>query len=111
MATEEQLDFIDKRDNHLVGVSKDAVESALKYIFLTNAGGAVATLSFLGAVFVKRLPLKFALGLFVAGLILVGVHAALWIHFSKLAFDPLAQRCRTVLPNSDYLGGYDGRRQ
>jgi len=83
--TPQEYQFIDERFDQLIGLSKDAVERALKYLFLANAGGAAATLSFLGAVPAMRLQWapKVALTFFVLGLILVGVHAAIWVHYSE----------------------------
>lgn len=85
MATPEESQFIDERFNQLIALSKDAVERALKYLFLANAGGAAATLSFLGAVNAIRTQWapKVALTFFVLGLILVGVHTAIWVHYSE----------------------------
>jgi hypothetical protein len=85
MATQAQIDFIDERFNQLIGLSKDAVERAMRYLFFANAGGAAATLSFLGTVPAMRTQwaAKTALAFFVIGLILVGLHTAIWIHHSE----------------------------
>jgi hypothetical protein len=84
MATREQLEFIDDRFNQLIGLSRDAFERVIRYLFVANAGGAAATLSFLGTVSAMRTQwaTKTALAFFVAGLILVGVHSAIWVHHS-----------------------------
>jgi hypothetical protein len=60
-----------------------SVDSAINYLFLSNAGGAVAVLSFV-ATTAERNSLKnplFALGLFSLGLILVGVVKAYRVHY------------------------------
>ena len=101
MPTPEQIHFIDARFNQLVAVSKDAIERALKYLFLSNAGGAAATLSFLGAVPAMRTQwaLKGALAFFVVGLILVGVHTAIWVHFTDWLFMSLRSDVTKLFQN------------
>lgn len=81
--TPEQSQLIDERLNRLVDLSKDAGER-LNYLFLTNAGGAAATLRFLRAVPSMRRPaLEVALACFVVGLILAVVHSAIWIRHTN----------------------------
>jgi hypothetical protein len=67
---------------------KKSGEKALKYLLLTNSGGAIATLSFLGAA--TKVPTgmgtKFALFLFVLGLILAGVSTAKTFHHMSNLF-------------------------
>ncbi|MGH7824985.1 MAG: hypothetical protein ACREQ7_07385 [Candidatus Binatia bacterium] len=48
--TREQYEFVDIRWNQLNALAKEDAERAINYLLLTNAGGAIATLSFLGAV-------------------------------------------------------------
>ena len=86
VATPEEIKFIDDRFNQLIGLSKDAVDRALRYILFANAGGAAATLSFLGAVLPMRMQWapKAALAFFVLGLISVGVLSAIWVHYCGL---------------------------
>lgn len=50
MATQEQLTVVNNRWAQLNNLSRDAVDRALNFLLLTNAGGAIATLSFLGSV-------------------------------------------------------------
>jgi hypothetical protein len=82
MWTQEQLDYINQRWTQLNTLSNDAADKAKKYLLLTNAGGAIATLSFLGAVenIRSQWAPKVALSLFLIGLILIGVNTALWVH-------------------------------
>jgi hypothetical protein len=80
--TPEQHDYINVRWSQLNTLSKEASDKAMSFLMVTNAGGAVATLSFLGAVKEMRLQWapQMALFLFILGVILVGVHAAIWVH-------------------------------
>jgi len=77
-----RLKYIDTRWDQLLRLVEDTELRALKYLSLTNAGGAVATLSFLGSSdAVRKLLLpKIALGSFLLGLFLVGVLVALGAH-------------------------------
>ncbi len=81
-ATQEQLNYINTRWTQLQMLSKDASDKAITYLFLANSGGAIATLSFLGAMqsIRSQWSLKVALGLFVSGVFLVGVNTAIWFH-------------------------------
>jgi hypothetical protein len=81
-----RLKYVDTRWDQLLRLVEETELRALKYLTLTNAGGAVATLSFLGASeAVRKLLLpKISLGFFVFGLFAVGVLAALSAH--KMAF-------------------------
>jgi hypothetical protein len=72
---------INRRWGQLYELEKEWGEKALKYLFLTNSGGAIATLSFLGAA--KELTgsgTKVALLLFVLGLIFAGITIAKTFH-------------------------------
>jgi uncharacterized membrane protein len=78
---------INERWRQLHALEKEWAERAVQYLFLTNAGGAIATLSFLGASekAFNRTGLKWSLALFVGGLILVGfVMAKTYYHMSGL---------------------------
>ena len=81
-ATPEQLSYINARRSQLNVLSKDASDKAVAFLMLTNSGGAIATLSFLGAVPVIRSQWapKTALLLFIAGIVLVGIFSATWVH-------------------------------
>ncbi|MBW8363238.1 MAG: hypothetical protein K0M39_01630 [Rhizobium sp.] len=81
-----RLKYVDTRWDQLLRLVEDSELRALKYLTLTNAGGAVATLSFLGASeSVRKLLLpKISLGFFISGLFAVGVLAALSAH--KMAY-------------------------
>lgn len=76
------MKYIDDRFEQLITESKDVAEKAAHLLFLANAGGAAATLTFLGAVAGIRIQWapKAALVLFVIGIIFVGCHMAIRIH-------------------------------
>lgn len=77
-----QFKYVDTRWEQLLRLVEDSELRTLKFLTLANAGGAAATLSFLGASALARgllLP-KFSLGLFVLGVVLVGVLNALSTH-------------------------------
>ena len=42
--------FIEQRDKQLQTITVEAAESAIKYLFTVNAGGAIAVLTYLGAI-------------------------------------------------------------
>lgn len=80
--------YIDRRWDQLLGLVQEAELRILKFLTLSNAGGAAATLSFLGASEAARkllLP-KFSLGLFVLGVVLVGVLNAIGTHKLRFLF-------------------------
>lgn len=81
-----RLKYVDTRWEQLLRLVEESELRALKYLTLTNAGGAIATLSFLGASeAVRKLLLpKISLGLFVFGVFSVGVLTALSVH--KMGF-------------------------
>lgn len=79
--------YIDKRWGQLYGITKDASESALKYLFTINAGGAVAILAYIGS---SKTPphasIKISLVLFFAGIVFVGLHKAYMVHKLEYVF-------------------------
>lgn len=80
--------YIDRRWDQLLGLVQEAELRILKFLTLSNAGGAVATLSFLGASEAVRklwLP-KISLGLFVLGVVLVGALNAIGTHKLRFLF-------------------------
>ena len=89
------------RDNHinnrwsqLYSLSKDSGESAIKYLFTTNAGGAVAVLTYLGAIASNgesQLLAKLALAIFFIGIISVGVYKAYMVHNFESLFSHYQQ--------------------
>ena len=81
-ATKEVINaHINRRWGQLYELEKEWGEKALKYLFLTNSGGAIATLSFLGAAEeITGVGTKVALFLFVLGLVLAGISIATTFH-------------------------------
>lgn len=79
---------INQRWGQLYELEKDYGEKALKYLLLTNSGGAIATLSFLGAsqVAINSMGAKIALFLFLAGILLVGISTAKTFHHMSSLF-------------------------
>ncbi len=73
---------INQRWGQLYELEKEWGERALKYLLLTNSGGAIATLGFLGASpeAINMLGAKISLFLFVLGVFLVGVTTAKTFH-------------------------------
>jgi len=72
---------INRRWGQLYELEKEWGERAFKYLFLTNSGGAIATLSFVGAQRDYNVTgTKVALFLFVLGIVLAGVATAKTFH-------------------------------
>ena len=68
--------FIDQREKQLQTITVSSIETAVKFLFTTNAGGAVAVLAYLGAI--SSNPdqldsLKYSLALFFLGVIFIGI--------------------------------------
>ena len=83
----QQLSHINQRWGQLYELEKESGEKILKYLLLINSGGAIATLSFLGALkfTASILGVKIALLFFVVGILFVGVSGAKqYHHMSKL---------------------------
>lgn len=81
------IERINQRWGQLHQLEKEWGERAFAYLMVTNAGGAIATLSFLGASdrALQLAGVKWALVLFVLGIVLVGVNIAKTYHdFSRL---------------------------
>lgn len=76
------INHIDQRWQQLYELEKGWAEKAFKYLFLTDSGGAIATLSFLGTSDqIRHLPaLKVALLFFAFGVLLVGIFTAMMFH-------------------------------
>ena len=78
----QRIDYINTRWGQLYHLEKEWGERALRYLLMTNSGGAIATLSFLGAsgTTLSLFPAKCALFLFLFGVFLVGVTTAKTFH-------------------------------
>lgn len=74
---------INNRWGQLHALAKETGDSAIKYLFTTNAGGAVAVLAYLGSIYGNGEPAlsaKIALVLFFTGLLFVGFYKAYMVH-------------------------------
>lgn len=80
---------INQRWGQLYELEKQWGERALKYLLLTNSGGAIATLGFLGASpsAINMVGAKISLFLFVLGVFLVGVSTAKTFHYMSHLFN------------------------
>jgi hypothetical protein len=97
-----RLKYIDTRWEQLNGLEKEAGERAIKYLMLTNAGGAVAMLSYFGANEEARtlFAAKFALGFFLLGILFVGILDALILHQLDRIFKHWRQASQQYLENN-----------
>ncbi|MBV5287204.1 MAG: hypothetical protein JZU45_14075 [Methyloversatilis discipulorum] len=79
---------INQRWGQLYELEKEWGERALRYLLLTNSGGAIATLGFLGGspTAINMLGAKISLFLFVLGVFLVGVSTAKTFHHMSHLF-------------------------
>jgi len=89
-AVRQSLDaHINQRWMQLHELEKEWSERGLRYLLLTNSGGAVATLSFLGTSngALNVSGVKISLALFVLGIFLVGVSTAKTYHHMSRLFE------------------------
>lgn len=88
MATPDEQNYINERWAQLNRLSKDSSDRAVGFLTLMNSGGAIAMLSFLGAVPTMRTQWapKMALASFVVGIIFVGIHLAYTVHLIDFIF-------------------------
>jgi len=81
---------INNRWRQLHALSKETGDSAIKYLFTTNAGGAVAVLAYLGSISGNGEPAlsaKIALVLFFSGLLFVGFYKVYMVHNHEGLFE------------------------
>ena len=87
--------FIDNREKQLQSGAMEAVDSTIKFLFLTNSGGALALLAYMGSVASLETissSLKVSLAFFFFGVVLIGIYRAytvhirldIFIHFQKI---------------------------
>jgi len=82
-----RIEYIDRRWKQLYDLEKERADQAIKYLLLTNSGGAVTVLSFMGASEKARGSFGpfFSLLCFVVGVILIGVFNIIqYYHMAKL---------------------------
>ena len=86
-----RIDRIDQRWRQLYELEKEWSEKAVNYLFLTNSGGAIATLSFLGSSesLSSDVRLNFTIGLtlFALGVLFVGITIARAYHFMSNLYE------------------------
>ena len=81
---------IEGRWSQLYHLSKESGDSAIRYLFTTNAGGAVAVLAYLGSAAQgggAPWPAKIALVCFFTGLLFVGFYRIYIVHRYEALFD------------------------
>jgi len=81
-------EWAERRSNQLLRLVEDTELRILRYLMVTNSGGAIALLSFLGtSEYARSLPgLKFSLALFIIGIIICGVLATYGAHHMSHLF-------------------------
>ena len=82
--------YINIRWEQLYSLSKEAGDSAFKYLFATNFGGTIAVLAYLGSIAesgATPTSAKIALLSFFIGLIVVGVYRACDVHYCDDVFE------------------------
>ena len=84
----QRIDHLNTRWGQLYNLEKDWGERAIRYILMTNTGGAIATLSFLGTsdTALSLSAVKVALFFFIFGVFLVGVSTAKTFHHMSSLF-------------------------
>jgi len=80
----EYFEYIHDRRSFLTNLLMLQIERTLKYLFITNSGGAITVLSFMGtSESVRSMPgPKWSLVCFVIGIILLGILQAYQLHHS-----------------------------
>jgi hypothetical protein len=83
-----RFNFISARWAQLNALTKDWSDQAIKYLLLTNGGGAVAVLSFMGGSDKVRAMAgpRIALGCFALGVICIGILVAKQLHRFEAIF-------------------------
>lgn len=84
----EALNYVEQRWAQLHEIEKESADTIFKYLLLINSGGAIATLSFLGASEnALNIPLvKFALLFFIFGVLLIGTSYIHMFHYRSSLF-------------------------
>jgi hypothetical protein len=112
---QEQIGFINNRWRQLYELEKESGQTALQFLFLTNAGGAVATLAFIGAIGAGKIGIgaKLALAFFVVGVILLGVSRAKQFHHMSGLFKHWKSLVAAYFSDKttyDYILGEDNKK-
>jgi hypothetical protein len=91
---QDYVDAVNVRWGQLHALSKEHAEGGIKYLFTTNAGGAVAVLTYLGATAgsdESSSAIKWALGVFFLGIVLVGCLKLYLVHYAEDLFSHYQQ--------------------
>ena len=109
------VEHLNQRWRQLYELDKEWGERGIQFLFLTNSGGAIATLSFLGAA--KDTPnlicLKFSLMAFALGVFFVGISTARTYHrisFLFRSYQDDANKFLKDLVSWEYLIEEDNKR-
>jgi len=84
---QQNIDHINQRWSQLYHLQKEWADKAVNFLFLTNSGGAIAMLSFIGTREDVHCLVKIGLALMLIGIILVGVLVARSYHLMTGLFD------------------------
>jgi len=90
--------FIDTREKQLQSLCMEANETAMKFLFTTNAGGAVALLAYLGTrteVLSNQTLLSSSIAFFFLGVLCIGVLRAYAVHIYKNIFMKFGKSSKT----------------
>ena len=96
------VNHINQRWGQLCGLETKWSDDALNKLFLTNSGGAVAVLSFIGALGVDKINcwVKISLAFFTFGLLLVILNSALLYHLMDRLFTSYRADANAFLSNN-----------
>ena len=94
------INYINKRWSQLYHLSKEYGDKSISYLMLTNGSGAVANLSFIGALKKTSLLGAWSLSLYFLGIILVGVLIAFNYHRKNFLFDAWKRDVNLFYENS-----------
>ena len=96
----ETIDYINVRWGQLNELTRDWTDKAVKYLFVSNSGGAIATLSYIGNRQKAGFLLTTTLILFLAGVVLVGLFTSLFYHYIEGLFLKWMSDVKSYLSNN-----------
>ena len=105
-AQQYRFGYISARWSQLNGLTKDWTDKAVSYLMLTNSGGAVAVLSFMGASDRVREMVgpRFALGFFALGVVFTGHSGFKTVSPLRESVRRLQERSARVSRRPDRMG-------
>jgi len=95
------LGYVNQRWSQLYHLEKDWSERAVTYLFTSNGTGAIALLSFIGALKNVKSETIWSLVCFLLGIVLAGVLTALTYHKMNFLFETWKADARAYLNNQD----------